>query len=46
LLAHGPDLSRCSFLASDNLYSVAEAKGWWKPGEPFDFTAVYSGTVL
>lgn len=31
-----------TFLGSPNLHSVAEAKGWWKKGEVFDFTKIYS----
>jgi len=23
-------------------YTIAKAKGWWTPGTPLDFTAVYS----
>jgi dipeptidase len=32
------------FLFSDNMVSIAEAKGWWKGDNrtPFDFTAIYS----
>jgi len=31
-----------SFLYSRSMTSVAKARGWWKTGEPFDFTAIYS----
>ena len=31
------------FAYSSNMLSIAEANGWWVPGEPFDFTAIYSG---
>ena len=33
------------FMASENVYSVAEEMGWWDPdsGEPFKFWKVYSG---
>ena len=31
-----------NFLGSASLYTVAKAKGWWTPGTPLDFTAVYS----
>lgn len=34
------DTENC--LASPNIYSVAEERGWWKQGEPLDFTKVYS----
>jgi hypothetical protein len=30
------------FLFSASMLSVAEAKGWWEPGTPFDFTAHFS----
>ena len=33
------DTENC--LASPNIYSVAEERGWWKPGEILDFTKVY-----
>jgi len=33
------DTENC--LASPNIYSVAESRGWWKPGEILDFTKVY-----
>jgi dipeptidase len=31
------------FMASDNVFSVAEEMGWWKKGEPFKFWNAYSG---
>lgn len=31
-----------SFLFSESVRSVAQAKGWWAPGKPLDFTATYS----
>lgn len=31
-----------NFLYSESVKTVAEAKGWWKPGTPLDFTKVYS----
>lgn len=30
------------FMASENIYSVAEEMGWWKKGEPFRFCYVYA----
>lgn len=30
------------FLASSNIYSLAEENGWWKAGEPFRFCYVYA----
>ena len=30
------------FMASDNVYEVAERQGWWKPGEVFSFKRVYT----
>jgi len=30
------------FMASDNIFEIAEEKGWWNPATPFDFTAAYS----
>lgn len=33
------DTANC--MASANIYSVAEAYGWWKPGEVLDFTRIY-----
>jgi dipeptidase len=34
------DTANC--MASPNLHSVAESLGWWKPGDVFDFTRIYS----
>ena len=31
-----------NFMGSKNMYSIAQARGWWRPGEPFDFTAIFS----
>jgi len=31
-----------NFLYSDSVKTVAEAKGWWKQGQPLDFTKTYS----
>ena len=31
------------FLASANMYAIAEKNGWWKKGDRFDFTRVFSG---
>lgn len=31
-----------NFLFSESVRTVAEAKGWWKQGEPLDFTKVFS----
>jgi len=31
-----------NFLFSSTVRDVAHQKGWWKPGEPLDFTAIYS----
>lgn len=31
------------FMASDNVYSLAEKMGWWKQGETFKFWKAYSG---
>lgn len=31
-----------NFLFSESVRSVAQARGWWKPPEPLDFTSVYS----
>jgi len=33
---------KANFAGSPNMYTVAQARGWWKPGTPLDFTAVYS----
>lgn len=30
------------FMASDNIFTVAKAYGWWKEGEPFVWNAVYA----
>jgi dipeptidase len=30
------------FMYSDNIFSVAEEQGWWKPGAPLDFLKTYS----
>jgi dipeptidase len=35
--------NRDFYMASDNVMSVAEQMGWWKPGEPFVFNKAYSG---
>lgn len=34
------DTANC--MASHNVYSIAQERGWWKPGTPLDFTRVYS----
>jgi dipeptidase len=31
------------YMASDNIFSLAEKMGWWKSGEPFKFWKAYSG---
>jgi dipeptidase len=31
------------YMASDNVFSLAEKMGWWKAGEPFKFWKAYSG---
>mmetsp|Transcript_32418 Transcript_32418/g.75317 ORF Transcript_32418/g.75317 Transcript_32418/m.75317 type:complete len:597 (-) Transcript_32418:156-1946(-) len=31
-----------NFLFSESVKTVALARGWWKPGQPLDFTKVYS----
>jgi len=31
-----------NFLFSSTVRDVAHQKGWWKPGEPLDFTTIYS----
>lgn len=30
------------FMGSDNIFKIAQEKGWWKPGTPFDFSKVYT----
>ncbi|CAJ1453288.1 unnamed protein product [Effrenium voratum] len=32
-----------NFILSPNIFNVAESKGWWKQGQAFDFTLMYSG---
>jgi len=32
-----------NYILSPNLFDIAKAQGWWKEGEPFDFTLMYSG---
>jgi dipeptidase len=32
------------YMASENVFSLAEEMGWWKQGEPFVFNSVYGGT--
>ena len=32
-----------NYMASENVYSVAEKMGWWKKGEPFKLWKAYSG---
>eukprot|EP00930_Biecheleria_cincta_P095179 TRINITY_DN8718_c0_g1_i1.p1 TRINITY_DN8718_c0_g1~~TRINITY_DN8718_c0_g1_i1.p1 ORF type:complete len:385 (-),score=34.98 TRINITY_DN8718_c0_g1_i1:1022-2176(-) len=34
------DTQNC--MASPNMYSIAAKYGWWRPGEVFDFTRIYS----
>merc|ERR1719284_539861 len=36
-----PD-DRNNYILSPNLFAVARDRGWWKEGEPFDFTLMYS----
>ena len=36
------DSSLPDYYFSDSMTSVAEARGWWQRGDPFDFTAIYS----
>jgi dipeptidase len=36
------DSKGTTFLYSDSMLDVALNKGWWKEGEPFDFTRIYS----
>eukprot|EP00928_Gymnodinium_smaydae_P080413 TRINITY_DN6410_c0_g2_i1.p1 TRINITY_DN6410_c0_g2~~TRINITY_DN6410_c0_g2_i1.p1 ORF type:complete len:654 (+),score=62.46 TRINITY_DN6410_c0_g2_i1:72-2033(+) len=31
-----------NFMFSASVREVAESKNWWKPGQPFDFTKIYS----
>lgn len=31
-----------NFMFSESVRTVAQAKGWWKPGQPLDFTRIYS----
>ena len=38
----GDDDGEAEFLFSESMLRVAEAKGWWRAGEKFDFTAIYS----
>lgn len=35
------------FMASENIYSLAQEMGWWDPksGQPFDFRRVYGGGI-
>jgi len=33
---------KTNFILSPNMFDVAKEKGWWKEGEPFDFTRMYS----
>lgn len=35
-----------NFLGSSNMFTIAEKKGWWTPGSPLDFTAIYSDGPL
>ena len=30
------------FMFSSSMTKVAQAKGWWQPGNPFDFTKIFS----
>eukprot|EP00427_Karlodinium_veneficum_P034618 CAMPEP_0169278256 /NCGR_PEP_ID=MMETSP1016-20121227/54206_1 /TAXON_ID=342587 /ORGANISM="Karlodinium micrum, Strain CCMP2283" /LENGTH=581 /DNA_ID=CAMNT_0009365961 /DNA_START=61 /DNA_END=1806 /DNA_ORIENTATION=+ len=34
---------KANFILSPNIVDAAKEKGWWKEGEPFDFTKMYSG---
>eukprot|EP00933_Yihiella_yeosuensis_P081048 TRINITY_DN94588_c0_g1_i1.p1 TRINITY_DN94588_c0_g1~~TRINITY_DN94588_c0_g1_i1.p1 ORF type:complete len:591 (-),score=109.31 TRINITY_DN94588_c0_g1_i1:30-1802(-) len=34
---------KANFILSPNLVDAAKERGWWKEGEPFDFTKMYSG---
>ena len=36
------DIKGEKYLFSDSMTSIALERGWWKTGEPFDFTAIYS----
>ena len=36
------DTAGANFLWSASMVDVAKARGWWKEGTPFDFTAIYS----
>lgn len=36
------NLSSPDFMYSKSMLSVAKDKGWWKDGQAFDFTAIYS----
>jgi dipeptidase len=31
------------FILSPNIFDAAKERGWWKEGQPFDFTRMYSG---
>ncbi len=30
------------FMASDNIFKIAEEQGWWNPATPFDFSSAYN----
>merc|ERR1719230_121978 len=34
---------KANYVVSPNLYEVAKNHGWWKEGQAFDFTLMYSG---